>query len=141
MAKEARVFHNMPIMAVRLNCGHELLFRNADTPLAGVEVWCVRCDGYRHRPFPLETGPDGMPVLREWMWICATGRMCNRGQHKYGRDARGAYAGARKHSVNNAGHEVWVISPIGCVRDRWQVGGALFECDEEVFKDASQTRR
>lgn len=124
------------IKEVRLNCGHVMRFRETDVPLPGFLVLCTKCDDYKHRPFPLKTGANGMPVLREWEWKCISGNRCNCGNHKFGLDPRGAYAAARKHSVNNAGHEVWVISPIGCVRDRWAVGTALFEVDEEVFKDA-----
>jgi hypothetical protein len=121
---------------VNLNCGHPITFSMVAMPQSGELVWCFKCDEYRHRPFPLETGADGMPVLREWEWKCATGRLCNCGVHKYGQDERGAYAGARKHSVNRPGHEVWVISPIGCVRDRWTVNNAALFADEEVVKDA-----
>lgn len=135
------IAHTMPLVEVRLNCAHSLLFREDSVPDPGGEVWCARCQGYKHRPFPLKTGSDGMPVLREWQWKCATRDQCNCGPKKYGQDRMRAYAGARRHSVNNAGHEVWMISPIGCVTDRWSVGAALFETDEEVFKDASSADR
>jgi hypothetical protein len=104
---------------VSLACGHEIRLRPAHFPEPGRLVYCVRCSGYSHRPFPLELDLDRKPVPGDWRWRCLTAGGCNSGRQRHGQSRENALYAATQHTRRHHGHEVWLIDPWGRVVDRW----------------------
>lgn len=102
-----------------LACGHILYTTPTRAPRPGVLMWCARCKGNTHFPFPMELDLDGNPAPGEWTWKCLMGKNCNGGQHGHGASRDATKYAAGRHSRKYPTHEIWLISPTGVVDERW----------------------
>lgn len=116
---------------VVLACGHVVKLRPTHTPEPGKLIFCIRCDGYSHRPFDLRRDVDGKPMLDEWRWRCRFGRGCNNGRRRYGQSRENALYAASQHSRKHPQHEIWLIDPLGRVAERW--GGSLDDAGQPLW--------
>lgn len=116
---------------VALACNHTVKLRPVHIPEPGKMIFCVRCDGYSHMPFPLELDVDGKPLLDEWRWKCVSTGGCNSGRRRYGQSRENALYAASQHSQRHPQHEVWLIDPRGRVADRW--GGSLDDAGRPLW--------
>lgn len=123
--------HHEAIGSVLLACGHTIRLRPSHRPVPGKLIFCMRCNGYSHLPFPLKRDVDGRPVLGEWRWKCMTGKSCGGGQHGHGQSRSNALYAASRHSQNHPEHEVWLIDPHGRVTDRW--GGSADDVGQPLW--------
>lgn len=116
---------------VALACGHSIRLRPSHVPEPGKFVFCVKCDGYSHRPFPLRLDVDKKPILDEWRWQCVSNPGCNNGRRRYGQSRENALYAASQHSRRRPEHEVWLIDPQGRVAERW--GGSLDDAGQPLW--------
>lgn len=105
----------IPILMV---CKHHCWYKAGQVPGYGEEVYCIRCMGYTHRPFPGERDSEGVEWKAEWRWLCRRVR-CLRGIQSEGAYKLDAIRKASRHVQKYSTHEVWVISPEGVVIERW----------------------